>query len=180
MILKWDKKINSLFIHLNNKVSLYVTTNEEKLVYSKYANWQKSCFIECIKQNWYRTTFHLVINTEQKTFIVRKLNSLNNTRMYFYTFKYSKHVRTSCLVRMSILVGSESRVLGQRRALPFLGVTAIPRSGKLVSPPVRIYSFMADIVRVERTVIVVSEINIETLEPNGKWIEKVRWVYEQG
>lgn len=85
--------------------------------------------------------------------------------MYFRTFKYSNHVRTSCLVRMSILVGSESRVLGQRRALPFLGVTAIPRSGKFVSPPVRICGFMADIVRVECTVTVESDINIETLEP---------------
>jgi hypothetical protein len=49
---------------------------------------------------------------------------------------------------MSILVGSESRVLGHSRALPFLGVTAIPRSGKFVSPPVRIYGYRGDIVMV--------------------------------
>jgi hypothetical protein len=58
-------------------------------------------------------------------------------------------VRTSCLVRMSILVGSESRVLGQSRALPFLGVTAMPRSGKFVSPPGRLYGYIRNIVKVD-------------------------------
>ena len=56
---------------------------------------------------------------------------------YVHTVHTVHTVRTSCIVRMSILVGSESRVLGHRRARPFLGVTAIPRSGKFVSPPIK-------------------------------------------
>lgn len=105
-----------------------------------------------------------VISKIKLTFKLLTLNLPSNTIMYVHPFVRT-YVRTSCLVRMSILVGSESRVLGQRRALPFLGVTAIPRSGKFVSPPGRTYGYRGDIVRVEYTVLVKSEITIETLEP---------------